>query len=187
MTCAICGAPTKKRFEYCPVCLHFIQHRKDRWARIAALKQARRLDGFHCEYSGELLNVTDPSDPFHLEFDHKIPGEDELATSAAIVTDSKVEMIYLELPVVVHETVSHWDTGVPFKKDIVLFSAWRGKAGLKSHERPIGRDGPRTEEARCGIAVAGRERKRVLDMRKVCRVRLYEILPEVRAVAYPRS
>ena len=123
--CAICPVATLGMRKYCTSCSHFVQHVIESAARVVALKRARRQDGFHCEYSGALLNTTDPSDPFYLHFDHRVPGvKNDLAAAAAIVNESKVKLTYLEFPLVVHEAVNHWDTGAPFRRDVVPYSAW---------------------------------------------------------------
>ena len=125
MPCDICSAATKAGFKYCPVCGALFLHTKEEAAKVLALKRARREDGFHCEYSGALLNVTDLDDPLYLNFDHRTPGVlNDLAVSGAIINFSKGNLTYLEFPLVVHETVRHWDTGDPFNKDVVPYSAW---------------------------------------------------------------
>ena len=102
-------------------------------AKVAALKRARRPDGFHCEYSGVLLNVSDPSDPFYINFDHRTPGVlDDIAATCAIINTSKANLTWQEFPIVVRETVNHWDTGAPFRKDVVPFSAWRTSSYIRA-------------------------------------------------------
>lgn len=129
MKCHICPAETVGRHKYCPVCAKLVQHSLDSRARVETLKRVLREDGFHCEYSGALLNVKDPADPFYIHFDHKLPGvPDFLAAAAAVVNESKANLTWLEFPYVVREMVNHWDTGEPFRKDVVSFIRWaRGK------------------------------------------------------------
>ena len=133
-TCPICFAPSKPHSIYCPVCYQIVNNKHDQMARVAGMIRNRRADGIHCEYSGALLNLTDPGDPFYIVFDHRIPGnKGDLAATACVVNESKSAMTYLEFPVVVHGTVRHWDTGEPFRKDIVPFAYWgRRKHALRA-------------------------------------------------------
>jgi hypothetical protein len=128
-TCPICQAPSRASFGYCPVCSKFCLNQAEGRARAASLKRARRDDGFHCEYSGALLNISDPSDPLYLNFDHKVPGVlNDLLVTGAVMNDSKAGLTWLEYPLVVSEFVRHLDTGEPFDRDVVPYAAWgRGK------------------------------------------------------------
>jgi hypothetical protein len=133
-SCLICFAPSKPHSIYCPICWNLVTSQPEGRARVAALIRARRPDGFHCEYSGALLNRTDPGDPFYIVFDHRIPrNKGDLAATGCIINESKGAMSHLEFPIVVHGTVRHWDTGEPFRKDIVPFAYWsRGKHALRA-------------------------------------------------------
>jgi len=125
MKCDICPTERMARSIYCPACYDLVEQKPEGRARVASLKRARREDGFHCEYCGALLNLSDPSDPLFIHFDHPIPGlRDWVVATGAIINQSKTNLTYLEYPYVVHEAVNHWDTGDPFRKDAVPFSKW---------------------------------------------------------------
>lgn len=132
-SCPICFNPSMTRSIYCQVCANLVLHQREGRARVACLKRARRPDGFHCEYCGALLNLTDPNDPFYPNFDHRTPGIlNDLNVCAAIINVSKSNLTWLEFPIVVHATVDWWDRGVPFRKDVVSFSAWNATSVIKA-------------------------------------------------------
>jgi hypothetical protein len=115
------------------VCRRFVLHKAEGRSRVVALKRARRPDGFHDEYCGTLLNLDDPSDPFYLNFDHRVAGVlNDLAATGAINNDSKANLTWQEWPVVVHACREYWERGVPFRKDIVPFVAWRASSVIKA-------------------------------------------------------
>ena len=125
MKCDICPSQARERSRYCALCADHVMSVPEGRARVAALKRARRPDGFHCEYSGALLDLEDSSDPFYLHFDHRTPGvRNDLAATGAIINQSKTNLTWQEYPAVVHASVLHWDSGTPFPKDIVPFAAW---------------------------------------------------------------
>lgn len=130
--CDICPNAVLGNHKYCPDCAHNVQFYYDSVERVEVLKRIRRADGFFCEYSGARLNMKDETDPFHVQFDHKLPGVPKfLAGCGAIINQSKSETTWLEFPYVVHETVNHWDNGEPFNKNVVPFIRWgRGKTLL---------------------------------------------------------
>jgi hypothetical protein len=133
MKCSICPNKARERSRYCALCADHVMSVPEGRARVAALKRARRPDGFHCEYSGALLSLTDTSDPFYLHFDHRTPGvKNDLAATGALINQSKTNLTWQEFPAVVREAVTHWDTGAPFRRDVVPFAAWlAGKQAIR--------------------------------------------------------
>lgn len=127
--CDICPNKVVGKHKFCTDCDDLVQHFLDSVERVEVLKRIRRPDGFYCEYSGAKLNIKDPSNPFYVHFDHKLPGVPNfLAGCGAIINQSKANLTWLEFPYVVREIVSHWDTGEPFDRNVVSFMRWaRGK------------------------------------------------------------
>jgi hypothetical protein len=123
--CDICPNQVVGNHKYCPTCANFVQYVLNGSLHAEVLRRIQREDGFHCEYSDARLNLKNTSDPFYLQFDHPVPVESKyLKGSAAIVNQAKVDMTWLEFPVVSHEFVNCLDTGEPFNKKVVPFSHW---------------------------------------------------------------
>jgi len=62
-------------------------------ARIRALKDSRKQNGFFCHYSGVKLVEDDPRSSRYLTFDHRTPKrEDDIVVCAALINDMKSDM-----------------------------------------------------------------------------------------------
>jgi len=129
MECRICENERMPHSIYCRVCGNLVLHQREGRARAAALIKARRKDGFHCEYSDVLMDLKNPSSPYYVNFEHRVPGvSGDIAACIAVVNVSKANMTWDEFPLVVHELIHHWETGAAFNRDIVPFRCWRKAA-----------------------------------------------------------
>ena len=103
MKCDICPSQARERSKYCALCADHVMSVPEGRARVAALKRARRQNGFHCEYSGALLSLTeqlgvgpdrfDYRSPYYLRFDHLTPGKKgEIALSSRLANENKTDL-----------------------------------------------------------------------------------------------
>jgi len=75
MNCLVCNASPIPRSPYCPRCRPPVATKAESAARRIALRTAHdaRLDVFR--WSGAILVLDDPTDPFHLCFGEYFPGQ----------------------------------------------------------------------------------------------------------------
>ena len=129
MPCIVCHLPTAHNSIYCP------RHRK--FGRLAADNQSllairdamvegwrKDLDGFVCRYSGVLLDELTPKSPWYVSFDHIVPGQPRLATTAYLFNWMKNALTGDEFTTVVPELGDHFENGKPFNKSIIPFACW---------------------------------------------------------------
>ena len=103
MKCDICPSQARERSRYCALCADHVMSVPEGRARVAALKRARRQNGFHCECSGALLSLTDQlgveldlfdwQSPYYLWSDHLTPGKKgEIAVSSRLANENKTDL-----------------------------------------------------------------------------------------------
>jgi hypothetical protein len=129
--CVVCGGPPKKWSYYCKRCLRFVwMHRGDQRIRAKALREAWDPRGGHfvCHYTGAWVSEDDPSNPWFLTFDHRVPGDRGSTVVAAWwVNAMKTALSEEEFWKVVGELDRCWREGGEFERDICEFRFWRRK------------------------------------------------------------
>jgi hypothetical protein len=126
--CVICDKKPMKDGLYCTRCQELIRHEGDgREDKVQALRAAydKKIDGFRCHYTGFLLDLKDPASPWHLNFDHRIPGrKGEYRVACQIINLMKSALSEEEFKKVVIELARHFETGKPYDRDIIKFEYW---------------------------------------------------------------
>jgi hypothetical protein len=127
-SCDICGQPSFPHSIYCPTCRRFVfWGGHDHRPRVRALKMAWDpvLKGFVCYYTGVLLNLTDPRNPWYMTFDHRIPGNDNTQVMAASwVNAMKTALSEAEFWAVIMEFARFLKEGGEFNRNVVRFRYW---------------------------------------------------------------
>ena len=119
--CEICGQPSFPGSDYCPRHRRFLFGKYERTARLVAFKRAwsAERNGFICEYTGVLLDETDPNSPWYVSIDHRIPGrKGNLAVSARFVNSIKATLTAKQFPVVM-EALARMMDGEPFDETVI--------------------------------------------------------------------
>jgi hypothetical protein len=127
--CIICGKAPVPHTRYCARCHKLADDPHFSKAQLAALIEAydRVLDAFICHYTGLPLDLTDPSSPMYLNFDHVIPRDPRrLVCAANFVNVMKSEMTEDEFRAVIIELAHHWETGEPFDTRVLKLKYWTG-------------------------------------------------------------
>jgi len=125
--CLACGCEPLKGYLYCRRCRKILFSEAERTAKREALRNAYDpgADGFRCHYTGVLLDLEDTSDPWHLSFDHRLPGrKGNIAVTSVIINNMKSELSDEEFRKVVMELARHFETGEPFDRDVIKFEYW---------------------------------------------------------------
>jgi hypothetical protein len=125
--CLACGLEPLKGFLYCQRCRRILFSEAERTAKREALRKAydAAAGGFRCHYTGVLLDLGDTSDPWHLSFDHRLPGrKGNIAVTSVIINNMKSELSDGEFRKVVVELAKHFETGEPYDRDVIGFEYW---------------------------------------------------------------
>jgi hypothetical protein len=126
--CEICGKTPMKRGFYCVRCHGIMTNESyDLDAKVQALRAAydKILDGFRCHYTGFLLDLKDPASPWHLVFDHSLPGQPGKYTiTCQIINQMKTQLSEEEFRKVVIELARHFKTGEQYDRDVIKFEYW---------------------------------------------------------------
>jgi hypothetical protein len=152
--CPVCEfRPHTERSIYCEECGSLLLHKPEQSARVVAMVNARLLLGnFRCYYTGDKMNLKDPTDPKYAHFDHRTPGrkgdrrspdlpqgflradstgakraEGDLVMCCAWVNQVKGRLDEDEFWAVVFAYVDHLD-GKPFPPELVRFKYWKSTA-----------------------------------------------------------
>jgi hypothetical protein len=126
--CEICDKKPMKRGFYCARC-HGIMTDESYYldAKVQALKSAydKRADGFRCHYTGFILDLEEAASPWHLAFDHSLPGQPgKYSVTCQIINQMKSQLSEEEFKKVVLELARHFETGKPYDRDIIKFEYW---------------------------------------------------------------
>lgn len=126
--CDICGHPSYKHSIYCQRCRRFVfWGGHDHLPRVKALKEAwnPELDAFICHYTGVKLDDSDPKSPWYINFDHRIPGDENTQTVAASwVNAMKTDLSEDEFWAVVMEYDRYLREGGEFNAKVTSFKYW---------------------------------------------------------------
>ena len=128
MNCLVCKQPSIHRSPYCARCRPLVVGHADR--RRIALRAAydARLDVFRCWWSGAMLVLDDPTDPFHLCFDRFSPRKDSpLAASSELFRSLRAGLDSIDFPNAIGQLAAH-HRGEQFLKGAILFERWRALA-----------------------------------------------------------
>jgi hypothetical protein len=129
--CHICKNVVPPRFTYCPRCHKHFDKRHETLAHVLALIAAWDpiRNGFVCFYTGVILDENDPSSPWYLTFDHKIPGKKgDLVVCAAWVNSMKNQLSDEEFKAIIIELARCREAGEPFNLAVAQFKYWRAPA-----------------------------------------------------------
>jgi hypothetical protein len=124
--CAICIRKPRPHSIYCPRCRHLVFEGRDILQRHAALVESydEAVDEFICKYTGVRLDDADFNSPWHVTFDHCIPGKKgKLAVTATFINAMKTDLSEEEFLAVMAELDRHFN-GAPFNKNIIKFEYW---------------------------------------------------------------
>lgn len=130
MNCLICKRPAIPHSPYCARCRPLIVGHRDASQCRSALRAAHdaRLDVFRCWWSGAMLVLDDPTDPFHLCFDRFSTRKDSpLAASSELFRSLRAGLDSIDFPNAIGQLAAH-HRGEPFLKGAILFEHWRGRA-----------------------------------------------------------
>jgi predicted nucleic acid-binding Zn ribbon protein len=119
--CEICGQPSFPGSEYCPRHRRFLFGKYERKARLVAFKRAwsAERNGFVCEYTGVLLDETDPNSPWYVSIDHRFPGKKgNLAVCARFVNSIKANLTAKQFATVM-EALARMMDGEPFDEKVI--------------------------------------------------------------------
>jgi len=126
--CDICSEPSFPHSIYCPRCRRFVfWGGHDHLPRVKALKMAwwPELRGFLCYYTGVLLNLMDPRNPWYMTYDHRIPGNDRTQVMAASwINSMKTSLSETEFWAVIKELARYLAEGGEFNRKVVRFKYW---------------------------------------------------------------
>jgi len=114
--CEICGQPSFPGSDYCPRHRRFLFGKYERTARLVAFKRAwsSEKNGFVCEYTGIVLDETDPNSPWYVSIDHRVPGKKgDLAVCAGFVNSIKSTLTAKQFQEVL-EALARMMDGEPF-------------------------------------------------------------------------
>jgi hypothetical protein len=127
-TCGGCGRKPDKASLYCGRCKRILANQHDDWvAKAVAMMAAydQKADGFRCHYTGFLVDLKDVNNPFHFNFDHKIPRQPGAYNLVCyIVNLMKTSLSEEEFRKVVVELARHFETGEPYDRDVIKFEYW---------------------------------------------------------------
>ncbi len=127
--CVICGHPPSHWSYYCPRCSRLIEGEHISYRqRVNAMKAAwsPAKDGFICQFTGVVLDDSDPSSPWYLSFDHGIPGDKESIIVAAFwLNEMKSSLKRDDFWAVVLEYDRYLREGGEFDRDVAGFRYWR--------------------------------------------------------------
>ena len=158
MNCVVCRKPAIPRSPCCPRCRPLIVGHAESRKRRIALRAAygARLDVFRCWWSGAMLVLDDPTDPFHLCFDRFSPQTDSpLAASSRLFRSLRAGLDSIDFPNASRELAAH-HRGRPFDREAVTFEWW-------TERMPPPRAGPLPRPAGrgrgCGADTSKRERR----------------------------
>jgi len=71
-----------------------------------------------------VVDLTNPSDPFHLSFDHRFPGHPgNILVCILIINEMKSQLSDAEFITIVRQLAKHF-AGEPFDLDSVKFEYW---------------------------------------------------------------
>jgi len=85
------------------------------------------LKGFVCYYTGVLLNLLNPRNPWYMTFDHRIPGDDRTQVMAASwVNAMKTAMSEKEFWAVIKEFARFLTEGGDFDRNVTRLRYWNG-------------------------------------------------------------
>ena len=129
--CVICEDKSYPRSVYCPRCRMFFRSGGESLARRMALQAAwdPKTGRFRCFYTGVELDETDINNPWHVSFDHGIPGKKgDLVVAALWVTLMKLDLARDEFFAVVNELARCFETGKIFDNGVCEFKYWRRTA-----------------------------------------------------------
>jgi len=141
MNCVVCRKPAIPRSPYCARCRPLVVGHADR--RRIALRAAydAHLDVFRCYWSGAMLVLDDPTDPFHLCFDRFSPRKNSpLAASSELLRSLRAGLDSIDFPNAIGQLAAH-HRGEPFLKDAILFEALEGAVRRRSWDEGIVTDG----------------------------------------------
>ena len=132
--CHICKTVVPPRFTYCPRCHKHFDNSHETTAHVLALIAAwdPKRNCFVCFYTGVPLDEDDPSSPWYITFDHRIPGKKgDLVACAAWVNLMKNQLSEEEFRAVITELARCREAGEPFNMAVAEFKYWRVPARLK--------------------------------------------------------
>jgi len=132
MPCTVCHIPTPPRTVYCPRHRRFGLLAADDQSLLAirlAMQESWNgaLDGFTCFYCGVLLDEKNPKSPDYACFDHFVPGEKRLVLCSKRCNSMKNALTGPEFLKIIPALADHWESGVPFDKNIATFDKWDWK------------------------------------------------------------
>lgn len=126
-TCKICKKPPAKGSYYCKRCRKAIDNRTETAAKEAAMIDSydKEQDGFRCKYTGMLVDLDEPPGPYHLSFDHRLPGRPgNIVVCLQIINLMKSRLSDGEFRIIVCRLARHFTTGEPFDLGGVKFEYW---------------------------------------------------------------
>jgi phosphopantetheinyl transferase (holo-ACP synthase) len=126
-TCRICGKPPSKGSYYCKRCQKLLRDQVETAAKEAASKAAydKEHDCFRCFYTDMIVDLDDPSSPFHLSFDHRFPGRPgNILVCILIINEMKSQLSDAEFITIVKQLAKHFTTKEPFDLGGVKFEYW---------------------------------------------------------------
>ena len=97
MLCRICGQPVRsKRSAYCISCGHLADRFQSEHLPSPAVKAIWdyvRKHGLTCHYTGLRLELEDCNSPWHLSFDHRIPGDkNDIVLTCVLFNEMKTDL-----------------------------------------------------------------------------------------------
>jgi hypothetical protein len=119
--CEVCGEPSFPGSDYCPRHRKFLFGKYERTARLVAFKRAWSpgKKGFVCEYTGIVLDETDPNSPWYVSIDHRVPGKKgDLAVCARFINTIKATLTAEQFPKVM-EALARMMDGEPFDESVI--------------------------------------------------------------------
>jgi len=135
--CLICGKDPIKHGLFCYRCAKLMKREHGNIFRRNALIQAydKEADAFRCHYTGVIVDLEDFKNPWHISFDHRIPGRPETEVVAVgIVNNMKSALCEEEFLIIVRNLAKHFRTGEPFDLGGVEFEYW-GNRGNKEKRK----------------------------------------------------
>jgi len=126
--CAVCEMKRHRYSLYCDLCRHFIFHKPEHVARVAAMKDGwdRQRGGFICHYTGVLLDRTNSKSPWYMVFDHRFPGnKGHLAVCAAWVNGMKTYLTEEQFRAILNALAGHFRDGAPVDGDLLDIGSYK--------------------------------------------------------------
>jgi len=129
--CGICKLSKHPLANFCKRCKKIMdrictRRKRDKDARIKALKESWDGECFRCYYSGVKLDEKNHHSPLYITFDHRIPRkEDDIVIAAAVINDMKSDLSEDEFKDLVNQLFAHFRKGVPINKNAFKLKHWK--------------------------------------------------------------